>query len=59
MENTLQGNKFPLSSYQRAFPLKFSDVQLSHGFILEAEMRTDPASSAGGDTDLHRMQLRL
>lgn len=27
--------------------------------ILEAEMRTDLASSAGGDTDLHRMQLRL
>lgn len=27
--------------------------------ILKAEMRTDPASSAGGDTDLHRMQLRL
>lgn len=27
--------------------------------ILEGEMRTDPGSSVGGDTDLHRMQLRL
>lgn len=58
-QNTLKENDFPLSSHQRAFPFKLSDVQCPTDVTVEAEMRTDAASAAGGDTDLCRTQLRM
>jgi hypothetical protein len=58
-QNTWKGTMFPLSSHQRAFPLEFSNFNLSHCCLWEAEVRNDPASTAGGNMDLLRMQLRL